>query len=139
MADLERGATEDFLRLVAPADVGVKLEVIEGPNTKETVDDLTQSNKATGEILQEDARRVKISGVEKVALLDASVTLPNGGEVWDRTTNDASAGDPNKVRIDDVNTEGQTEGGYKMYSISFHYFDDIASGKRTLTRTDMGL
>jgi len=133
--DINRGNTSDFLRIEVPA--AGTINVIEGPNLKEAPDNLGQANQAGGKFQQEDASRRKITGVQKIQLLDDSVTLPEGGEVWDRTTNDASAGDPESVRIDNVDIEGQTEDGYEVYSISFHYFEDITN--TTLARADMGL
>ena len=133
---IPRGVTEDWLGLVAPADLGSKIEVIEGPNLKATPDNLTQATRADGTFLQEDASRRRVAGIEKIYIIDDAFSLPvAAGQVWSRQTNLTVTAAPYKIRIDEVNVEGQTEDGYKAYSIAFHYFEDIASG--TLTEAAM--
>ncbi len=121
-----RGATEDWLKIAGgTADL---IEVVEGPNLQQSPENLTQINRADGTFLQEDSSRRKVSGTQKIYVLDDTVTLPVAGQVWTRTGATAA---PYKVRIDEVNTEGQAEDGYLAYSIAFHYFEEIAAAALT--------
>jgi hypothetical protein len=124
-----RGATEDWLKIDT---TGEKLEVIEGPNLQAGPDNLTQINRADGTFLQEDVSRRKVSGTQKLYVLDDALVLPVAGQVWTRTGATAA---PYKVRIDEVNVEGQAEEAYQAVSIAFHYFETIADGN--LTDTDI--
>lgn len=125
-----RGVTEDWLKIAG--GVADLIEVVEGPNLQQSPENLTQINRADGTFLQEDSSRRKVSGTQKIYVLDDTVVLPVAGQVWTRTGATAA---PYKVRIDEVNTEGQAEDGYQAYSIAFHYFEEITSA--TMTDTDI--
>ena len=124
--DVPRGDASDFLAL------GAKFETIEGPNLSRSPDNLGQINKANGNFLQENCSRRKVSGVQKAYKIDGTGVLPRGGASW--TIAGASAV-PYRVRIDDVKTDGQTEDGYTVYSISFSYFEAVSA--TTLTAVDI--
>lgn len=124
--DVPRGVVVDFLAL------GALFEIIEGPNLQRAPDNMGSINAADGTFLQEDVSRRKVSGTQKVYAIDDTAVLPTAGAVWAIT---GATGAPYKVRIDEVNDEGQTEDGYYAHSIAFHYFEDIASG--TMTATDI--
>jgi hypothetical protein len=128
--NIPRGNVVDFLAL------GALFEIIEGPNLQSTPDNLAQVNKASGQFLQEDATRRKVSGTMKVYEIDDGAVLPEAGEVWDIA---AATAAPYAVRIDDVNAEGQTEDGYEAYSIGFHYFEDITDQTLTLSYMTTGV
>lgn len=119
--NVPRGSTSDWLHIDA-AEAGL-IEVIEGPNLTETPENVTQINQADGTFLQEDATRRRVSGVQKFYVVDDSFdNMPEAGEVWTRANATAA---PYKVRIDEVNDEGETEDGYQAHSVAFHYFEDV--------------
>lgn len=120
--NIPRGQVVDFLAL------GALFKVLEGPNLQRAGDNFGQINDPDGPMFQEDCSRRKVSGTIKAAAIDGTAVLPEGGENWDIT---GATGAPYTVKVDSVNDEGETEDGYYMHSIAFHYWEEVTD--KTLT------